>query len=113
MIAAPLDALAARARAIATAIGPAAAVMDGRSMIGGGSLPEESLPAKLVVVTPPRGLNATALAARLRQRGVVGRVEDARVLLDPRTIDPADDHRVAQASIEASKRRPDAAIGIG
>ncbi len=97
MIATPLDALATRATAIVVAIGSTATVLDGRSMIGGGSLPEESLPTRLVAITAPRGLNATALAARLRACDIVARVEDDRVLLDPRTIDPADDDRVASA----------------
>ena len=101
MIAAPIDALAARAEAIAAAIGPAARVIDGRSMIGGGSLPGETLPAKVVALTPPRGRNATTLAARLRDRGIVARVEDARVLLDPRTIEAADDGAVARGCVEA------------
>ncbi len=101
MIATPLDALAARAAAIAAAIGDAASVIDGRSMIGGGSLPEESLPTRLVALASSRGRNSTMLAARLRERSVIARVEDGRVLLDPRTIDPADDERVAQACAEA------------
>ena len=101
MIAMPLEVLTARAVAIAAEIGPGASVIDGRSMIGGGSLPEESLPTRLVALAPSRGRNATRLAARLRERGVVARVDDARVLLDPRTIDPADDNRVVQACAEA------------
>ena len=101
MIAAPLDALVERASVMAAAIGPYAGVTDGRSMIGGGSLPEESLPAKLVALAARRGRNATAIAARLRECAVVARVEDGRVLLDPRTIDPADDDRVTRAAIDA------------
>lgn len=101
MIATPLDELAARAEAIAVAIGPTATVIEGRSMIGGGSLPGESLPAKLVALRPTGGGNATTLAARLRDRGIIARVEDARVLLDPRTIDAADDGAVVRGCIEA------------
>ncbi|TAK63986.1 MAG: L-seryl-tRNA(Sec) selenium transferase, partial [Dehalococcoidia bacterium] len=52
MIAASVDELDERARAIAPRIGDAATVVDGRSMIGGGSLPEESLPSRLVAVAP-------------------------------------------------------------
>ena len=96
MIALPIDTLGARAQAMASAIG-AANVIDGRSMIGGGSLPEESLPTRLVALDAPRGVNATALAARLRERGIVARVEDGRVLLDPRTIAPGDDDAVVRA----------------
>ncbi|MHB8376364.1 MAG: L-seryl-tRNA(Sec) selenium transferase [Dehalococcoidia bacterium] len=101
MIAAPLEGIAQRAQAIATAIGAAASVIDGRSLIGGGSLPEESLPTRLVALAPPRGVGVTGLAARLRARDVVARVEDGRVLLDPRTIDPRDDAPVAQACVLA------------
>ncbi len=96
MIALPLAAIDARAQAMASAIG-AASVIDGRSMVGGGSLPEESLPTRLVALDAQRGFNATTLAARLRERGVVARVKDGRVLLDPRTIAPDDDGAVVRA----------------
>ena len=101
MIAMPLDTLSRRAAAIAADIGDAAAVIDGRSMIGGGSLPEESLASRLVALTPPPGANATALAARLRSMRIIARVEDGRVLLDPRTVAPDDDAGVAHACREA------------
>ncbi len=106
MISTPIGELDARARAIAARIpgGPsgsgAATLVDGRSMIGGGSLPEESLPARLVAVAPARG-NATALARRLRERDVVARIEDGQLLLDPRTVDPADDAQLAEAVVAA------------
>ena len=96
MIALPLGAIDVRAQAMTSAIGDAS-VIDGRSMIGGGSLPEESLPTRLVALNARRGINATAFAARLRERGVVARVEDGRVLLDPRTIAPDDDGAVVRA----------------
>jgi len=101
MIAMPVETLSRRAAAIATEIGDAAAVIDGRSMIGGGSLPEESLASRLVALTPPRGANATALAAALRSRRIIARVEDGRVLLDPRTVAPEDDAGVARACRES------------
>jgi L-seryl-tRNA(Ser) seleniumtransferase len=96
MIAMPPGAIKARARAIASSIG-GATVIDGRSMIGGGSLPEESLPTKLAALDPPRGVSATALAGRLREHGVIPRIEDGRVLLDPRTIAAAEDQHVIAA----------------
>jgi L-seryl-tRNA(Ser) seleniumtransferase len=97
MIAMSLDTLSSRASAMAAAVGDAASVIDGLSMVGGGSLPEESLPSRLVALALPPGTNATALAARLRSRRIVARVEDRRVLLDPRTIAPDDDATVADA----------------
>jgi L-seryl-tRNA(Ser) seleniumtransferase len=100
MISTTIDDLDARARELASRIGAAASVVDGRSMVGGGSLPEESLPTRLVAVEPPRG-SATSLARRLRARDVVPRIEDGRLLIDPRTVDPADDREVAAAIVAA------------
>jgi L-seryl-tRNA(Ser) seleniumtransferase len=104
MIAMPLEALVSRANVLASAIGDAQ-VIDGRSMIGGGSLPEESLPTKLVALTPPargaRPPSAARLAERLRERRVIARIEAGRVLLDPRTIAILDDDAVVAACREA------------
>ena len=94
MIGVSLDELEARAQTIASG-SPRAKVIHGRSMIGGGSLPEESLPTRLVALAGGKGAGATRLAARLRERGIVGRIDGDQVLLDPRTIDPKDDKRVA------------------
>ena len=95
MIAMPIETLAERADAIVTQIGVGASVIDGRSMVGGGSLPEEGLPTRLIALAARRG--AASIAASLRERDIIARVEDRRVLLDPRTIDAADDERVAAA----------------
>jgi L-seryl-tRNA(Ser) seleniumtransferase len=100
MIASPLEALDVRAREIAAGI-PGASVIDGRSMIGGGSLPEESLPSRLVAL---EARSPNALAGRLRDRRVIARVEAGRVLLDPRTITPEDDEAVAQACRDSLPR---------
>jgi L-seryl-tRNA(Ser) seleniumtransferase len=100
MISTTIDDLDERARALASRIGAAAKVADGRSMIGGGSLPEESLPTRLVAIEPGR-CSATSLARRLRARDVVPRIEDGRLLIDPRTVDPGDDAQVAAAVVAA------------
>jgi L-seryl-tRNA(Ser) seleniumtransferase len=62
-------------------------LIDGRSRIGGGSLPGTSLPTKLVAITND---DAESLAFRLRMADtpVIGRIKDGRVLLDPRTVLP-------------------------
>ena len=77
----------ASAEAWAAAIGPSASVVEGRSTVGGGSLPDETLPTWLVALTPGHG-GADALARRLRRAPVpvIARVADERVLLDPRTV---------------------------
>jgi len=90
--------IARRAGRLARAIGAPARVVDGRSMIGGGSLPEESLPTKVVAITGD-GAWVSALAQRLRTGtpSVVGRIEHDTLLLDPRTIPPAEDRAVVRA----------------
>jgi L-seryl-tRNA(Ser) seleniumtransferase len=99
MIATPLEDITRRARRWARAI-PGATLADGRSMIGGGSLPEESLPTKLVAV---RRDDVSEVARRLRtgQPAVVGRIEDGALLLDPRTVQPGEE-RTLIAAVKAA-----------
>ena len=94
MIATPLEALRQRAASWAASI-PGADVVDGRSAIGGGSLPEETLPTTLLRL-PRRGSPQRQLAA-LRRRGVVARIEADAVVLDPRTVQPAEDQPLLEA----------------
>lgn len=88
MIAMPVEAIEGRAQAWASLLAEAGAevsVVDGRSTVGGGSLPGETLPTKLVAIQVP---SPDDLARRLRlgQPAVVGRIEGDRFLLDPRTV---------------------------
>jgi len=88
MIAARLAALDARAQSWAAQLGSAAAsVVDGESTVGGGSLPGETLPTRLLALDATAGA-PNALAARLRAQNppIVARVADERVLFDPRTV---------------------------
>jgi L-seryl-tRNA(Ser) seleniumtransferase len=64
-----------------------ATVEDGVSEIGGGSLPTEPLPTRLVALKP-KGLSAEELGRRLRlsDPAVFGRIENDRLLLDLRTV---------------------------
>lgn len=102
MIAAPLTDLEERAKTWAGGLGVATQVVDGRSMIGGGSLPEEGLRTRLLAFLEedlPGGLTAQVLAERLRTGtpSVVARIERGRVLLDPRTVLPGEDPQLVQA----------------
>lgn len=95
---APL-ALRARAEQWLAALGEAGrgcAVRESTSAVGGGSLPEVTLPT--FVLALPAGA-ADALAARLRRADppVVARIEDDRVVLDPRTVMPGEDDAVVRA----------------
>jgi len=98
MISMPLPEIERRARRWARAIGKPAQVVDGRSMVGGGSLPEESLPTKLVEL-PGDGAYLSALACRLRTGTppVVARIERDALLLDPRTVRPDEDRELLSA----------------
>jgi L-seryl-tRNA(Ser) seleniumtransferase len=99
MISAPLSGIQRRARRWARAIGEPAKIVDGRSMVGGGSLPEESLPTKLVAIPSAEGGYVTDLARRLRQSDppLVARIERDALLLDPRTVLPQQDSTLVQA----------------
>jgi L-seryl-tRNA(Ser) seleniumtransferase len=98
MISAPLPQIERRARRCAREIGQAARVIDGRSMVGGGSLPEESLPTKLVAIDGD-GAHVTEAARRLRLADppVVARIEGNSLLLDLRTVAPEQDRRLTAA----------------
>jgi L-seryl-tRNA(Ser) seleniumtransferase len=99
MIAMPAADTERRARRWARAIGGGASVIDGRSMVGGGSLPEESLPTRLLAVPPQPYAGVDELARRLRHHDppVIARVEHDRLLLDPRTVQPREDAEVVTA----------------
>jgi L-seryl-tRNA(Ser) seleniumtransferase len=86
MITAPLEQICARAEAWATALGQGE-VIQGESTVGGGSLPGETLPTCLLALSTP---NPDRLMKRLRQQGppVIARLQDDRVVLDPRTVLP-------------------------
>jgi L-seryl-tRNA(Ser) seleniumtransferase len=82
-----------------------AELIDGESLIGGGSAPSAVLPTTLIALTSQE-LPASDLAARLRRADppIVARVEDGRVLLDLRTVFAAQDEVLRQvlAQIAAS-----------
>jgi L-seryl-tRNA(Ser) seleniumtransferase len=88
MLTAGEEPLRARAERLAAAIGPAAVIVSAMARVGGGALPLLELPGPAVSVG---GAAPDDLAARLRAADppVVGRIEDDRLLLDPRTL--ADD----------------------
>jgi L-seryl-tRNA(Ser) seleniumtransferase len=95
MIAEPTEVLGRRARRWSRACGPHAVAVEGRSTVGGGSLPGDELPTVVCSVSPPDG-DADAFAAALRRAdpAIVARIHEGRVLLDPRTVDPREDLHV-------------------
>jgi L-seryl-tRNA(Ser) seleniumtransferase len=99
MIAAAADGLEQRAQDWARRIG-AGEVVDARSTVGGGSLPEETLPTRALALMVPK---PQAYLARLRaaEPPVIARVEEGRVLLDPRTVMENEDEDLI-AAVKAS-----------
>ncbi len=89
MIAAsPLE-LQARAQSWATVLGYGE-VLPSRSAVGGGSLPEETLPT-YVLALPAESPDRLLKRLRLYSPPVIARLEGDRVLLDPRTVLPEQD----------------------
>ena len=105
MIRADRDSLSARAGRWAEGLnlaGVPAEVRSGHSAVGGGSLPGETLPTTLVMIAAERPRPAQLLdRLRLQSPPVIARIEDDRVVLDPRTVLPDEDERLLQAVIAA------------
>jgi L-seryl-tRNA(Ser) seleniumtransferase len=101
MISIPLDEVEKRARRWAAAIGDLAHVVEGETMVGGGSLPGSTVPTRLVAITGEQGRSnmAAALARKLRNNvpPVIGRISGDTLLLDPRTVLNEEDGIVLQA----------------
>jgi len=103
MISTPLDEIEKRAKLWAQECGDLARVIEGESMIGGGSLPGATLPTKLVAIGKPskskEQSTAQLLALKLRTQDppVVGRISENVLLLDPRSVPPEDDQFVLQS----------------
>jgi L-seryl-tRNA(Ser) seleniumtransferase len=86
----------------------------GFSVIGGGSTPDQQLPTTLIAISTPRH-SATQIEARLRNprtanqasttsptaTPVIARIEDGRLILDLRTVDPKEEIEIASALASA------------
>jgi len=102
MIAATESELDQRARSLADALARAgirAEVIETRSTVGGGSLPEETQPSRAVALDG----HATRLAKALRDADVpaIGRVALERLALDLRSVLPEQDDLLARTVISA------------
>lgn len=105
MIAAPLNDIEKRAGKWAEALGGRARVVDGETMVGGGSLPGGTLPTRLVAIGDGKDrslVQRTARKLRAREIPVVGRIADDILLLDPRSVLPEEDEIMLKALRELS-----------
>jgi L-seryl-tRNA(Ser) seleniumtransferase len=97
------EAIGARAHALAEALRSAAPdvsihIEDERSEVGGGALPLQALPTRVLALRPARG-SAMELEARLRRGSppVLVRIQEDRILLDLRTIADSEEPALLQA----------------
>ena len=96
-ISATVAGLRARASALTSMLGdPRATVLDLESTVGGGALPGETVPSAGIGLGGRRA-DALLTALRTGEPAVVARIGDGRVLLDLRTVEPADDVRLGVA----------------
>ena len=79
-------------------------LVDGESLIGGGSAPSSVLPTRLIAITA-KNVSANELVARLRRSDppIIARVEDGRVMLDLRTVFPTQDRVLRQILVRAAE----------
>ncbi len=102
MIAAPQDEIRRRAESWSAALG-SGEVIPGESTVGGGSLPGETLPTYLLALRLP---SPDKQLARLRRATppVVARLQDDRLVFDPRTVLPEQEPYLLDAIRGATSR---------
>ena len=81
-------------------LGLAAQAVPGRSTVGGGSLPGETLPTRLVILDVD---SPDTVSANLRAGAppIITRIEDDRLVLDPRTVLPEQEATLLRLVAEA------------
>jgi len=80
-----------------------AMVVDGRSTVGGGSLPGTDLPTRVVAIEQT-DIDGLAKRLRLEKTAVIGRIQDGRYLLDPRTVLPEQVDMLLQSLVNCGKK---------
>ncbi|MDD5288686.1 MAG: L-seryl-tRNA(Sec) selenium transferase [Dehalococcoidales bacterium] len=108
MISANLAEIDVRAQNWVAVTNGLAHIIDGESMVGGGSLPGGTLPTKLVAFGGTGKGNA-AFVLKLSQAlrncpiPVIGRINDNVLLLDPRSVLPEEDESVTRALSDVTR----------
>jgi L-seryl-tRNA(Ser) seleniumtransferase len=80
------DEIRARAEKLRELV-PSIEIIEGRSVAGGGSTPDQSLPTWLLAVSG----DAVEIERKLRANSIVARIQDDRVVLDLRTVFPEEE----------------------
>ena len=108
MISAPLEEIDRRAGLWAQSLGGLARVIEGETMVGGGSLPGGTLPTRLVAIGGEDKKRHQSIAIAFSQRlgwqevPVLGRISGNVLLLDPRSVLPEEDGIVVKALQDAA-----------
>ncbi len=103
MISTTAEALRARAQRMVERLeGVRAEVIPGESVVGGGSTPERSIATWLIAVECANVVEAERRCRRW-EPPVIARIEEGRLVFDPRTVFPGEDEELARA-IEAAVR---------
>jgi len=99
MISCPLEKIAIRSQNICQKLKKEdipAFTKEGQTAIGGGSLPGQTLPTKLIIIKPPCPVEIFSKELRLFSPPLLGRKEKEFFILDPRCIDPSSDNLVVK-----------------
>jgi L-seryl-tRNA(Ser) seleniumtransferase len=91
MLSQSVDDVRQTAQGWANQLGDQAAVLDGESTIGGGSLPGATLPTTLLALAVPHPDSFLANLRRL-DMPIIARIINNRVVFDPRTVLPQQNH---------------------
>ena len=97
MISCPLEKIATRSQNICRKLKKEdipAFTKEGQTAIGGGSLPGQTLPTKLIIIKPPCSVEIFSKELRSFSPPLLGRKEKEFFILDPRCIDPSSDNLV-------------------
>jgi len=97
MISCPLEKIAIRSQNICQKLKKEdipAFTKEGQTAIGGGSLPGQTLPTKLIMIKPPCPVEIFSKELRLYSPPLLGRKEKEFFILDPRCIDSSSDNLV-------------------
>lgn len=89
MISLPAELIQARAQRWVDVLGRGEVVAS-RSTVGGGSLPEETLPTHVLALNVSQP-NSFLAALRMLQPPIIARIEAERVMMDPRTVLPEEE----------------------
>lgn len=109
MVSTPLEKIKERAQHWQSQCGANASVEPSRSAIGGGALPGETLPSWVLALSCegfPRGPEQVNERLRQADPPVVARIENDRVLLDPRTVAEEEEVELLAAVRQALVKEP-------